>query len=169
MYGIRKAPPPFSYAVNGNRQTLPRPTDMAMQDSRNSLSFPHCCRAGFVTEKNIYTQFGWVIKRSLVVGILRLAIAIRLRQCRKLSVVEINEQRINGVNRFSLQVCHIYVNDNYHFSFVGGSTAFDVIPVYGRLVYDEGTIYDPARNHIRRLKQSSDNGHSNYVVTSTAF
>lgn len=37
---MRKAPPPFSYAVNGNRQIFPRPTDMEMQDKRNSILRP---------------------------------------------------------------------------------------------------------------------------------
>lgn len=47
-YGIRNAPPPFSRAVNGNRHTFPRPTDIAMQDIRNSISLPHDSRWGFV-------------------------------------------------------------------------------------------------------------------------
>lgn len=58
MYGIRKAPPPFWYAVNGNRHILPRPTDMAMQDSRNSLSFPHCLRSDFRCTKNTCAREG---------------------------------------------------------------------------------------------------------------
>lgn len=41
MYGITKAPPPFSYAVNGNLQIFPRPTDIAMQDIKNSIPFDH--------------------------------------------------------------------------------------------------------------------------------
>lgn len=49
IYGIRNAPPPFSRAVNGNRQTLPKPTDIAMQDIRNSISLPHESRAGGLT------------------------------------------------------------------------------------------------------------------------
>lgn len=48
-YGMRNAPPPLSNAVNGNRQTFPKPTDIAMQDIKNSMSFPHLPRsaAGF--------------------------------------------------------------------------------------------------------------------------
>lgn len=45
IYGIRKAPPPFSRAVKGKRQTLPRPMDMAMQDIRNSTPFPQVARS----------------------------------------------------------------------------------------------------------------------------
>lgn len=44
-YGIRKAPPPLSSAVNGKRHTLPRPTDMAMQDMRNSRPLPQVSRS----------------------------------------------------------------------------------------------------------------------------
>lgn len=49
-YGIRNAPPPFSSAVNGNRQMLPRPTDIAMQLIKNSTSLPQLARSlgGFV-------------------------------------------------------------------------------------------------------------------------
>lgn len=36
MYGIRKAPPPLSYAMKGKRHTFPNPTDVAMHDNRNS-------------------------------------------------------------------------------------------------------------------------------------
>lgn len=39
LHGNRKAPPPFSRAVNGNLQTFPNPTDREMQDSKNSTSF----------------------------------------------------------------------------------------------------------------------------------
>lgn len=41
MYGIKKAPPPFSYAVNGNLHILPKPTDIAIQEKRNSIPLPH--------------------------------------------------------------------------------------------------------------------------------
>lgn len=41
MFKFTVIPPPFSSAVNGNLQTFPRPTDRAMQDSRNSISLPH--------------------------------------------------------------------------------------------------------------------------------
>lgn len=44
-YGMRKAPPPFSYAVFGNLQTLPRPTEKAMHDIRNSNPLPHWARS----------------------------------------------------------------------------------------------------------------------------
>lgn len=43
-YGMRKAPPPLSSAVNGKRHTLPRPTDIAMQDMRNSRPLPQVSR-----------------------------------------------------------------------------------------------------------------------------
>lgn len=39
MYGIKKAPPPFSYATYGNRQTFPNPTDNEMHDIKNSTPF----------------------------------------------------------------------------------------------------------------------------------
>lgn len=44
-YGIRNAPPPFSNAVNGNLQMLPRPTDIAMQLIKNSTSLPQLARS----------------------------------------------------------------------------------------------------------------------------
>lgn len=47
-YGIKNAPPPFSNAVNGNRHTFPRPTDIAMHDIKNSISFPQLARSDFV-------------------------------------------------------------------------------------------------------------------------
>ncbi|MPD02035.1 hypothetical protein E2C01_097590 [Portunus trituberculatus] len=40
---MRKAPPPLSSATNGNLHTFPRPTDMAMQERRNSTGLDHCC------------------------------------------------------------------------------------------------------------------------------
>ena len=46
MQGIKKAPPPFSQAVKGNLQTFPRPTDIEIQDIRNSIGLSHCCRSG---------------------------------------------------------------------------------------------------------------------------
>ena len=45
-YGMRKAPPPFLKAVDGNRQTLPRPTDIEMQDNRNSMGLPQVSLSG---------------------------------------------------------------------------------------------------------------------------
>lgn len=44
MYGIRKAPPPFSYATNGKRHTLPRPTETDMHDITNSRLLDHTGR-----------------------------------------------------------------------------------------------------------------------------
>lgn len=44
-HGIMKAPPPFSYAVNGKRQIFPRPTDVWMHDMRNSVLFDHVGRS----------------------------------------------------------------------------------------------------------------------------
>lgn len=44
-YGIKNAPPPFSNAVKGNRQMLPKPTDIAMHDIKNSMSFPQLPRS----------------------------------------------------------------------------------------------------------------------------
>ncbi|EZA49582.1 hypothetical protein X777_12127 [Ooceraea biroi] len=41
LLGIRKAPPPFSYAVNGNLHTFPNPTEVAIQAIRNSNLPPH--------------------------------------------------------------------------------------------------------------------------------
>lgn len=46
MYGITKAPPPFSNAVNGNLHTFPSPTEHAIQDIKNSNWFPHSSRLG---------------------------------------------------------------------------------------------------------------------------
>ena len=40
---LRALPPPFSYAVNGNRQTFPNPTHMAMQETMNWVEFSHSC------------------------------------------------------------------------------------------------------------------------------
>lgn len=48
-YGIRNAPPPFSYAVNGKRQMLPKPTEVWMHDIRNSVLFAHVGRSFIVT------------------------------------------------------------------------------------------------------------------------
>lgn len=44
LHGNRKAPPPFSSAVKGNLHTLPSPTDRAIQDSKNSMSFVQTSR-----------------------------------------------------------------------------------------------------------------------------
>lgn len=44
-YGIKNAPPPFSRAVNGNRQIFPNPTDIAMHDIKNSISLPQLARS----------------------------------------------------------------------------------------------------------------------------
>lgn len=41
LFRSSNKPPPFSSAVNGKRQTFPNPTDKAMHDSRNSMSFSH--------------------------------------------------------------------------------------------------------------------------------
>lgn len=57
---MRKAPPPFSKAVNGNLQTFPRPTDIAMQDKRNSISFPHISRESLPYELGSWSTGGWV-------------------------------------------------------------------------------------------------------------
>lgn len=59
MYGIRNAPPPFSYATNGKRHILPRPTEVAMHDIRNSVLFDQFGRSllvGYVQKckKNVY-------------------------------------------------------------------------------------------------------------------
>ena len=45
MYGMRKAPPPFSYARKGNLQTLPRPTEYPTQERTNSAREPQWPRA----------------------------------------------------------------------------------------------------------------------------
>lgn len=44
-YGIKNAPPPFSNAMNGKRQIFPKPTDIAMHDIKNSISFPQLPRS----------------------------------------------------------------------------------------------------------------------------
>lgn len=53
-YGIRKAPPPFSNAVNGNLQIFPKPTDIEMQDMRNSKPLPHVGRSVCASYINRY-------------------------------------------------------------------------------------------------------------------
>ena len=47
IYGITKAPPPLANAINGKRHTLPKPTDKAMQENKNSISLPHFSRLVF--------------------------------------------------------------------------------------------------------------------------
>lgn len=42
---LMNAPPPFSNAVNGNRQILPKPTDIAIHDIKNSISLPQLARS----------------------------------------------------------------------------------------------------------------------------
>lgn len=42
---IERVPPPFSSAVNGKRQILPKPTDIAMQLIKNSMSLPQLARS----------------------------------------------------------------------------------------------------------------------------
>lgn len=44
-YGMRKAPPPFWHAMNGNLHKFPKPTDMEMHTMRNSTEFPHRARS----------------------------------------------------------------------------------------------------------------------------
>lgn len=45
MYGIKNAPPPFSYATYGNRQTFPNPTDKEIHDIKNSTPFDQVGRS----------------------------------------------------------------------------------------------------------------------------
>ena len=43
---MKLSPPPFLYAVYGNLQILPKPTDIAMHDSKNSIGLSHVSRTG---------------------------------------------------------------------------------------------------------------------------
>lgn len=44
---MTNAPPPFSYAVNGNRHIFPSPTDIEIQDIKNSILLPQTGRLSF--------------------------------------------------------------------------------------------------------------------------
>uniref|UniRef100_A0A182PFK6 Uncharacterized protein n=1 Tax=Anopheles epiroticus TaxID=199890 RepID=A0A182PFK6_9DIPT len=57
IYGITNAPPPFSSATNGKRHTFPSPTDIAMQDIRNSTPLPHWSRSAFGTGMELVILF----------------------------------------------------------------------------------------------------------------
>src|SRR5690625_4693064 len=43
-YGMRNAPPPFSYATPGNRQMFPRPTAEPIAAMMNAACPVHCSR-----------------------------------------------------------------------------------------------------------------------------